>query len=213
MNVVDPATLTAAERYRLLTGIVVPRPIAWVTTLSPESGAVNLAPFSCFTFVCYDPMLVAFVIGKKGTGRKDTATNIAHSGEFVIHIPDEPLVEPVHLSAVEHDPGVSEVEVLGLATTPSETVQVPRLLDAPVSLECRHDQTIEFGDIRSELIVGRVTRVHVRDGLVVDGKIDTRELSPLSRIAGPRYASVGGITEMSGTKRTLARRPAEPQAD
>jgi flavin reductase (DIM6/NTAB) family NADH-FMN oxidoreductase RutF len=204
VSTIDPASLSLSERYRLLTGIVVPRPIAWVTTLSHKRGPVNLAPFSCFTFLCYDPMLLGFVVGRKNAGRKDTAANIAATGEFVIHIPDEPLVEPVHLSAIEHGPEVSEVDQLGLATSSSETISVPRLIDVPVSLECRHHRTIEFGDIRSEFIVGLVTRIHARDGLVTDGKIDTGELNPLSRLAGPRYASIGTVREMPAVAATLA---------
>jgi flavin reductase (DIM6/NTAB) family NADH-FMN oxidoreductase RutF len=200
----DPDDLTTSGRYRLLTGMVVPRPIAWVTSQGSDGSPVNLAPFSCFTFVCYEPMLVAFVVGRKLGTRKDTASNIAASGEFVLHIADESLVEALHFSAVEHPSNISEVEHLGLGTAPSETVAVPRLERAPIALECRLDRTIEFGDIRSEMIVGRVLRVHLRKGLMKDGKIETTDLNPVARIGGPRYTTIGPVISLPSIAASMA---------
>lgn len=187
---IDPHTLDAEQSYKLLTGIVVPRPIAWITTVSP-AGIVNLAPFSAFTFVSPKPPMIAVSIGHKAGVYKDTLRNIMGSEEYVVHIADSSHVDAVHQSAVEHPASVSEVELLGLATCPSDRVAVPRLMDVPVAMECRFRSVHEFGDTRSRLIVGEIVRYHLRDGLVRDGKIDTAALDPIARVAGPTYARLG----------------------
>jgi flavin reductase (DIM6/NTAB) family NADH-FMN oxidoreductase RutF len=198
---IDPKTLAAEPAYRLLTGIVVPRPIAWVTTVS-AAGVVNLAPFSAFTFVSPKPPMLAISIGHKKGIYKDTARNILATEEFVVHIADRNLIEPVHLSSIEHSPDVSEVAELGLATAPSERVRVPRLTDVPVAMECRFRQSLEFGETRSRLIIGEVEMFHVRDGLLHDGKIETAQLDPICRLAGPRYAALGEIITMRSVAQT-----------
>jgi len=186
------ASLPAEQSYRLLTGLVVPRPIAWVTTLS-DKGVLNLAPFSHFTFVSPKPPLLAISVGRKGDTYKDTATNILHSEEFVVHIADSSLLEPLHESAEEHPPEVSEAEVLGLETAPSLHVRVPRLRAPPVAMECRLRHCIEFGETRSRLLVGEVLVFRLRPDLIEDGKVDTRRLDPVGRIAGPNYTRLGEI--------------------
>ena len=201
MTELDPATLPAEEAYRLLTGLVVPRPVAWVATLSAVGG-VNLAPFSAFTFVSPKPPMLAISVGQKAGVYKDTARNILAREEFVIHIADRALMKPLHLSSIEHPPEVSEAEVLGLATAPGSRVGVPRLLDVPVAMECRLRHCLEFGETRSRLIVGEVVMFHLRDGLVRAGKVDTEELDPICRIAGPRYATLGDIVTMQSVRQT-----------
>jgi flavin reductase (DIM6/NTAB) family NADH-FMN oxidoreductase RutF len=174
---IDPAYLDAETAYRLITGVVVPRPIAWVTTLS-GSGVVNLAPFSAFTFVSPKPPMLAISVGRKSGIYKDTAQNILNNEEYVVHIADSSLMNAVHESSTEHPPDVSEVEELRLA---------------PVAMECRFRQCLEFGETRSRLIVGEVLVFHIRDGLLNNGKIETEALDPIARIAGPRYAKLGEI--------------------
>lgn len=198
---IDPATLDAERSYRLLTGLVVPRPIAWVTTRS-EAGVVNLAPFSAFTFVSPKPPMLAISVGRKGSRYKDTAYNILRTEQYVVHIADRTLIPHVHESAVEHPPEVSEVDWLGLETTPSRHVAPPRLVAAPVAMECRFRQCIEFGDTRSRLIVGEVLAFHLRDGLVRNGKVETRELDPICRLGGPNYATLGEIVTQRGIAQT-----------
>lgn len=198
---IDPTTLDAEQSYKLLTGIVVPRPIAWITTLSAD-GVVNLAPFSAFTFVSPKPPMIAISVGHKAGTYKDTARNILLREEFVVHIADQSKVDAVHMSAVEHAANVSEVDLLGLATVPSELISVPRLADAPVSMECRFRGCHEFGDTRSRLIVGEILRYHVRDGLVRDGKIDTAALGPIARVAGPTYATLGDLIVKPAIRQT-----------
>lgn len=189
---IDPSDLAAEQAYRLLTGIVVPRPIAWVTTLSGD-GIVNLAPFSAFTFVSPKPPMLAISVGRKAGVYKDTAHNILNNEEFVVHIADTTLMTAVHESSTEHPPDVSEVEELNLETLPGERVKVPRLAAAPIAMECRFRQCLEFGETRSRLLVGEVLVFHIRDGLLNNGKIETEALDPIARIGGPRYARLGEI--------------------
>ena len=192
---IDPAYLDAETAYRLITGVVVPRPIAWVTSLS-ATGVLNLAPFSAFTFVSPKPPMLAISVGRKGGIYKDTAQNILNNEEYVVHIADSSLMTAVHESSTEHPPDVSEVEELRLSTLPGERIKVPRLAAAPVAMECRFRQCLEFGETRSRLIVGEVLVFHIRDGLLNNGKIETEALDPIARIAGPRYAKMGEIVTL-----------------
>jgi flavin reductase (DIM6/NTAB) family NADH-FMN oxidoreductase RutF len=192
---IDPAYLDPETAYRLITGIVVPRPIAWVTSLS-ATGVLNLAPFSAFTFVSPKPPMLAISVGRKGGIYKDTAQNILNNEEYVVHIADSSLMNAVHESSTEHPPDVSEVEELRLSTLPGERIKVPRLAAAPIAMECRFRQCLEFGETRSRLIVGEVLVFHIRDGLLNNGKIETEALDPIARIAGPRYAKMGEIVTL-----------------
>ena len=189
---VRPDGLSAAESYRLLVGIVVPRPIAWVTTLHAD-GRVNLAPFSCYTFVSSDPPMVAISIGRRGGIAKDSARNAQRSGEFVVNVVDESQALPMHLSSAEHPPAASEAEIHGIALAPSVTVATPRVAAAPIALECRLDRVIPFGRLNTELVVGEVTLFRVADALYRGGKIDSVALRPLARLGGPTYARLGEI--------------------
>lgn len=193
--------LTPEQTYKLMTGIVVPRPIAWITTRSPE-GVVNLAPFSCYTIVSNKPPMLGVNIGRKAGLRKDTGRNIHETREFVVNIADEDLLEPLHLSAVEHPDTVSEAELLGLKTLPSETIAVPRLAAVPVSLECRLHSITPFGETGAEFYVGEVLALHLRDGLVHDGKIQTTDLRPICRLAGPLYAHLGQVITQPAIRQT-----------
>jgi flavin reductase (DIM6/NTAB) family NADH-FMN oxidoreductase RutF len=192
---IDPAYLDAETAYRLITGVVVPRPIAWVTSLS-ATGVLNLAPFSAFMFVAPKPPMLAISVGRKGNIYKDTAQNILNNEQYVVHIADSSLMNAVHESSTEHPPDVSEVDELGLATLPGERIKVPRLAAAPIAMECRFRQCLEFGETRSRLIVGEVLVFHIRDGLLNNGKIETEALDPIARIAGPRYAKLGEIVTL-----------------
>jgi len=202
MTQIRSTDLTPEQTYRLMTGVVVPRPIAWITTRGAD-GVVNLAPFSCFTFVSNKPPMVGINIGRKAGVRKDTARNVHATGEFVVNIGDETLIDAIHQSAVEYPAHVSEPEMLGLALQSSDTVAPPRLQAAPISLECRLHSIIPFGETGAEFVVGEVLVFHVRDGLLHDGKIDTARLRPVARLAGPNYAGLGPIV----TKAAIAQTP------
>lgn len=186
----DARELDAEATYKLLVGVVVPRPIAWVSTLSVE-GVLNVAPFSAFTFVSSQPAMLGINIGRKAGVRKDTAEHILARREYVVHIAHTELTEAVHASAVEHPPQVSEADLLGLARTDSTHVGVPRLLAPPVAMECRLHSVTPYGDTGSEFFVGEVLCWHLREGLLRQGKVDSAELDPVCRLGGPHYAALG----------------------
>ncbi|MEY2619884.1 MAG: hypothetical protein RL522_2886 [Pseudomonadota bacterium] len=194
--------LDPQQTYKLLTGIIVPRPIAWVCTQS-ETGVLNVAPFSAFTFVSNKPPMVGINVGRKAGVMKDTGNNILARREYVVHIADAALLQPLHDSAEEHPPEVSEVDLLGLQTVPSDLVSVPRLAAPPVAMECRLHRSIAFGDTGSEFMVGEVLAFHVREGLAQDFKIDTLALDPICRLGGPNYATIGKVTTLRPVEQTL----------
>lgn len=181
--------------------MVVPRPIAWITTRSP-GGLVNVAPFSAFTFVSNKPPLLGVNIGRKAGLRKDTANHISATREFVVHIANSALTPELHASAIGHPPEVSEVDLLGLQTLPSLHLAVPRLQLAPVAMECRLHSITPFGDTGAEFFVGEVLCWHLREGLVKNGKVDSFELDPVCRLAGPNYATLGRRVTMAPIAQT-----------
>jgi flavin reductase (DIM6/NTAB) family NADH-FMN oxidoreductase RutF len=187
---VQPNTLAWKEAYKLLIGSVLPRPIAFVSTIN-KVGEVNLAPFSFFTGICADPMMVCFApMRKTGEGdKKDTLLNIEESGEFVINIVGEKIAEQMNECATPFPKGTDEFLESGLTKANSEMVGPPRVEESDVQLECVLDQIVEFGDHEGSgsLVIGKVVMVHVRDALYRDGKIDTAMLQPVGRLAGQEY--------------------------
>src|ERR1700761_3927229 len=131
--VIDPSGLAHTDVYKLMMACIVPRPIAWVTSLGPEN-IVNAAPFSAFCSVSTDPPMAGFNVGRRGSKLKDTARNILTMKEDVINIADETLMEKLHQTSSEYPAGVSELEEIGLQTAPSEFVKTPRIADAPVQM-------------------------------------------------------------------------------
>lgn len=161
---IDMQSLTEGARYKLLTSLVIPRPIAWVTTLN-DDGSVNAAPYSFFNVLGNRPPLIAFGPGDKPDGSmKDTPRNIAARGNFVVNMVHERVADAMHRSAAPFPRGVSEVEELGLQTEPSALVETPRIAACKVCLECEHHSTIEVGENR--VVFGIVRYLHVRDGLI-----------------------------------------------
>lgn len=190
--------LDPRDRYKLLCGVVVPRPIAFVTTLD-ENGAVNAAPFSFFNVFSEDPPLVVLGLQHKADqSPKDTTRNIHRDGEFVIHMVDEALASAMNDCAVDFPSGDSEVAATGLATLPSVDIKVPRLAAAPFALECRRHVSLTFGPGR-ELLVGEVLRLHARDGLLDQAKmyIDIEAYRPIGRLFGNLYTTQRDIFAMT----------------
>lgn len=202
--------LNPEQTYRLMSGIIVPRPIAWISSVNAH-GVVNLAPFSCYTFVSNQPPMIGVNIGRKAGERKDTGRNILEHGHFVVNIADETLLDPLHESAQEHPPEVSEADLLGLEVLPGAVIATPRLAAAPISLECRLHSVTPFGNTGAEFFVGEVVMFHIREGLMHDGKIDTARLRPICRIGGPNYASLGEIVTKRGIAQT-AKSVMKPEA-
>jgi flavin reductase (DIM6/NTAB) family NADH-FMN oxidoreductase RutF len=178
------------DRYKLLCGVVVPRPIALVTTLD-ANGKVNAAPFSFFNVFSEDPPLVVLGLQHKADlSRKDTTRNIHRNGQFVVHMVDEALAAAMNDCAIDFPSGNSEVEAMGLATLPSIDIAVPRLAAAPFALECRQHVALAFGPGR-ELLVGEVLRLHAREGLVDKASmhVDLDVYRPVGRLFGNLYAA------------------------
>ena len=156
--------ITPHERYKLLISFVLPRPIAWITTIGP-TGVVNAAPFSFFNVFAEDPPLIVVAINKRPDGRlKDSWTNIERTGEFVVNLTDEPLARAMHESSGDFPPDMGEPDYLGLKTAPSVDIKAPRLADAPWALECKIWQVLNVKDDR-QLVIGEGVRFHVRDEL------------------------------------------------
>jgi len=177
----------AEEAYTILAGLVVPRPIALVTTVDGE-GRVNAAPFSFFNVMGCDPPVVVLAPGDRAPGvPKDTARNIRLTGEFVVHMVDEPLAAAMNACAASLPPGQSEIAAAELETVASRVVRPPRLVAAPAALECREWSTLEFGGNR--LIIGRVLHVHVRDGLmdVETLAMHPGKYQPIGRMQSPAW--------------------------
>ncbi len=162
----DLTQTTPHQTYNLLIGLVVPRPIAWITTRN-LAGQLNAAPFSAYNYVGTDPPLVAIGVGNRpgpGVIGKDTAQNIRQTREFVINLVTEELGPAMNLCAIDFPAEVDELTIAGLATEPSKVVGVPRIARSPASLECREVTTMEIG--RSRVILGQVVSIHVRDEFV-----------------------------------------------
>ena len=183
--------------YLLLTSCVVPRPIAWVTTIG-DRGQVNLAPYSNFTFLSKIPPMIGIGITKQSpeyVHDKDTEINIRRSGDFVVNIAQSTQAADVQCSSQRFHYDESEAAHLGLHTLPSDLIASPRLACAPVSIECKLKDCMEFGSekYRTYFMVAEVVMFHVRDDLMSDGMIDPTKLDPLCRIGGRHYASIGQI--------------------
>jgi flavin reductase (DIM6/NTAB) family NADH-FMN oxidoreductase RutF len=194
----DFTTLCAAEidnstAYRLLCGIVVPRPIAWITTLSPQ-GVVNAAPFSSYNYVAHSPPMLAVNIGSRGGALKDTARNIEQGREFVVNVATLPHMDLMHQTSAEFPPEQSETEALGIALLPSRFVKPPRVAVAPAQMECRLREVVRLGELNT-LYIGEVLAFHLSDH-IFDGKnVDSVKMQPIARLGGPFYAALGEIFE------------------
>jgi flavin reductase (DIM6/NTAB) family NADH-FMN oxidoreductase RutF len=178
----DPALQSTADNYKLLTNLVVPRPIAWVTSQS-QTGVVNLAPFSFFNAVGSNPLYVIVSIGKRDNGElKDTAKNIQSSGEFVVNMVTEELFDAMNISAADFPPDHSELDATNLDTAPSVHVKTPRIAEAQVSLECKLFSSQSLGD--NTLIIGEVVMFHVADHLM-GPRLHVSNFAPLGRLGSP----------------------------
>jgi flavin reductase (DIM6/NTAB) family NADH-FMN oxidoreductase RutF len=191
MNI-DPSNVSADQNYKLITGLIVPRPVAWITTLS-ENGSVNLAPFSAFSQATHIPPLLIVTVGKRGKTRKDTGRNIIATRQFVVNIASFEDADDVHASSADVSYGESEVDRLGLETVPSTVIEVPRLAHVRAAIECRLREAIDYEDADSIIFVADVAQFYVRDDIFQDGKISTKDLDPIARLGGPNYASIGEL--------------------
>lgn len=184
----DFASLTERERYKILIGTVIPRPVALVTTVSKD-GVPNAGPFSFFNVLTHDPAIVAIGVENYADMRfKDTARNIRETGEFTVHIVDDALVAQMEICAIKFGPEVDELKEAGLATTDGNRVRSPRILSAPAALECRRHTTLQVGPAR-EIILGEVVGVYVRSDAINPENlhIDQQLMDAVGRMGGNTY--------------------------
>ncbi len=176
----------ASVAYKLLIGLIAPRPIALITSMD-ESGRLNAAPFSAFNYFGVDPPIVGIGVQNRPNSDyepKDTARNIRRTGEFVINVVTEDIAGKMNICATDFPAEISEVEMAGFATTPSQSVKVPRIAEAHAALECREHATVEIG--RSRIVLGRVVGVYVEDRFVnpAGPYIKAEELHAIGRMNG-----------------------------
>lgn len=172
--------------YSILTALVVPRPIAWVSSRSAD-GVDNLAPHSFYTVACVNPPIVQFT----SVGRKDSLRNIEETKEFVVNFAPEPLIEKINATATDFPTGQSEFAEVDVALEPSETVAPYRVADSPAAIECELHSTLCMGD--STVVFGRVKLIVVSESVLRDGRPAIDLLAPLSRLGGNDWASVGEL--------------------
>ena len=192
--IIDPKTF---ERFNaVLTGVIVPRPIAFVSTVS-HSGEVNLAPYSFFNAVSYQN--VVFSSSRNvGNKSKDTLRNIEETGEFVVNIVVDPIAEAMNATAAEFPEGEDEFGIAGLTHAPSQIVKAPRVAESPVNIECKLDQIVKLGsgDHEHGLVIGEILLMHVRDDIIDGHRIDQAKLMATGRMAGNMYCRTGERYEM-----------------
>jgi len=181
-----------AERYRLVTSCVLPRPIAWVTTQGTD-GVINAAPFSSYNYVAHSPPMLAINIGSREGQLKDTARNIVETKEFVVNMPTESTLEKMHLTGGDYEAHVSEVDLHDIALMPSEFVKPPRIADAPIQMECRLAHVLPLGSGFNTLYIGDIIAFHLSDEIFDGRHIDVTKIHPVARLGGPYYATLGKI--------------------
>ncbi len=193
---IDPRTFEGFNR--VLTGVVVPRPIAFVSTVS-TGGIVNLAPYSFFNAVAYDPPTIVFSSSRRVPAKeKDTLANIEATGEFVVNIVVDDIAEAMNKTAAEYPADVSEFEIAGLTPAPSDRVKAPRVAESPVNMECRLVQVVPIGsgDHAHGLVIGEIVLMHVRDDIIDGHRINHHVLKPTGRLAGNMYCHTDDTYEM-----------------
>jgi flavin reductase (DIM6/NTAB) family NADH-FMN oxidoreductase RutF len=189
---VDAAGQPMRDMYFLMNSIVVPRPIAWVGTMGTD-GTPNIAPHSYFVVAATDPVTVMFV----SIGEKDTLRNAKAGACFTVNMVSHPFREQMNITAINAPYGVSEFELAGLETQPSDLIEAPRVLGAPVSLECELGEILEIGPVPAFNIYGRVVRLHVAEDLFeARGRVDPAKLDAIGRMGGAGYCTTRDYFEL-----------------
>ncbi len=209
---VTPSQLAHREIYNILISAVVPRPIAWVSSLS-ASGRPNLAPFSFFNAVCAKPPLLAFAPGMRSPKKpgaagepagvpKDTLRNIRETREFVINMVTYELAEAMNLTSGDYDATINEFEVAKLASAPSKIVRPRRVAESPVSFECKLHQILDFnsGPEGGSLVIGEIVSIHINEQHMKEGRLDRNSLDLIGRMGGMQYTRTTERFEMARPK-------------
>jgi len=198
---INLSELPIKEVYKLITGAIVPRPIAWVSTVN-TAGQANLAPYSFFNGVCSRPPTVLFCPGVRSTDgqNKDTLNNIRATEEFVINMVTETTAEAMNRSATELPANINEFEYAGMTPAQSQRVKPPRVAESPINFECKLTAIHPIGDGRAGsgfIVVGEVLHIHMADEIMrPDFKTDMLAFKPIGRLAGPHYTRVSDIFEL-----------------
>jgi flavin reductase (DIM6/NTAB) family NADH-FMN oxidoreductase RutF len=197
---IDPSTRDPFDVYRLLAGSILPRPIAFVSTIG-AGGVLNLAPFSFFTVASSNPPILAFCPMVRGGEhpKKDTLVNIEATGEFVVNIVSEDFASQMNTTAGEYPPDVDEFQLSGLTPIPSDIVKVPRVKESRVNMECKLHQLIPVSDkfLGGTIVLGEVVRFHVLDSMVnTILEVDADQLNAIGRMGGPVYSRTKDRFEM-----------------
>lgn len=200
---IDPTTITERENYKFLTGSIIPRPIAFVTSLA-ENGIINGAPFSYFNIVSSNPPMISLSVQRVGGKQKDTARNILMNKEFVVHIVDDQNVEMINQTAASLPHHESEIELAKLTPVESEKISVPGVKQAKTRMECILEHSLKLGGMDGlpgcDLIIGRVIQFHIEKNIYEKGRIDPSGLAAVSRLAGSSYAKIGESFEIERPK-------------
>jgi flavin reductase (DIM6/NTAB) family NADH-FMN oxidoreductase RutF len=195
----DPTAISSQDAYKILIGSVVPRPIAWVSSLSLD-GVANLAPFSFFNVVCANPPILSFAPMRRADGTtKDTLNNITATGEFVVNIVSERLAEAVNASSKQLPPDESEFDFTGLTALPSRLVKPPRVGESLIQFECRVQEiiTVSTEPLGGSLVLGRIVAMHLDDSVYQGGRITLESLQPIGRCAGQTFCRVTDTFELN----------------
>lgn len=194
---IDPAQLDRRAAYKLMISLIVPRPIAWVATISP-AGSLNLAPFSYFNGISSHPPIVMIAVGARRGERKDTWRNIEQTREFTVNVVVPELVDAMVLSSGEFPPEVDEFKEAGVTPLDSTRIAPPRIAESPVSMECTLEKIVEVAG--SALILGRVVLYHIREDLMVEGSVDPKKLMPVARLGDDYYSHLGEVFKRARPK-------------
>lgn len=202
--ILDPEQASARDAYKLMIGAIVPRPIAFVSTLAAD-GVPNLAPFSFFTAITANPPTLCFAPGRRSSDgtRKDTLANIEETGEFVVNVVTEAIGPQMNEAATDFPPELNEFEYAKLTPVPSRVIAPPRVAESPINMECELDRILHFGSDGpggAALVIGRIVLFHVDDDLYKAGRIDIERLRPLGRLAGADYTTLGKIVSLKRKK-------------
>lgn len=196
----DPNHNTDKENHKLLIGSIIPRPIAFVTSIA-DNGTMNGAPFSYFNVVSSNPPMISISVQRIKEATKDTARNIMENKEFVVHIVDEQNVEKINETAASLPSDESEIEKAALTLVESETVTVPGIKEAKVRLECKLEHSLELGENNvTDLIIGKIVRYHIDEEIYDAGRINPTALDAVSRLAGSNYSKLGDIFSIERPK-------------
>ena len=203
--IIDPQKSSLKDIYKLMSASIVPRPIAFVSTIS-KSGVPNLAPFSYFTGLTSQPPTLCISIARKGPQalKKDTLVNIEETGEFVVNTVSEFFVEKMAVTGQDFPADVNEFSEAGLTEEKSTIVQAPRVKESLISLECKLHQIVQIGPAQPGagfLVIGEIVLFHIADEIFLDGKIDVQKLNPVGRLAGYDYMSVGRVYTVGWAKK------------